>query len=90
MFSIKHASSSIKTDMVLPRQLRNRPWLWLEPRISVVLVDLELQDDALALIRNFDEANPDLPIIAVGAGVNEAIPLTTRTLGVVEVLPKHL
>ena len=57
---------------------------------SVVLVDLELPDDALALIRKLHEANPDLPIVAVSAGQQAEIPVATKTLGVVEVLPKPI
>jgi two-component system C4-dicarboxylate transport response regulator DctD len=57
---------------------------------SVVLVDLELRDDAFALMRNLHEANPDLPIIAVTAGLKAQILVATKTLGVVEVLPKPI
>jgi two-component system C4-dicarboxylate transport response regulator DctD len=57
---------------------------------SVVLVDLELPDDAFALIRNLHEADPDLPVIAVIAAVKAAIPVTTKTAGVVEFLPKPI
>jgi len=55
---------------------------------SVVLVDLELPDDAFALIRNLHEADPGLPVIAVTSAVRGAIPVTTKTAGVVEFLPK--
>jgi len=57
---------------------------------SVVLVELELPDDGCALIRNLREANPDLPIIAVSASVKAALPVATKSLGVVEVLPKPI
>ena len=57
---------------------------------SVVLINLDLRDDAHALIRNLHDANPDLPIIAVTAGVQAAIPAATKALGVVEVLPKPI
>lgn len=58
---------------------------------SVVLIDLELPGDALALIQELHEASPDLPIIAVTrftATVKSAAFLSARSPGVIEVLSK--
>ncbi|HTA42661.1 MAG TPA: response regulator [Bryobacteraceae bacterium] len=70
------AVSSAEQALVMVRRLD----------FSVVLVDLELPDDPLYLIRELHATNPELPIIGTTAAVH---PEATWT-GVVEVLRKPI
>ena len=57
---------------------------------SVVLVDLDLRGDGLALIRRIRQNIPGLPIIAISEQTQKAANDLVRELGVVEVLQKPI